>query len=154
MSWMHGLRMFTDLSFYAVFAGSIVYGFASHFGSSVTGEEVLVRSVLGLLWLSVIYGSSFRFREKKQQSRLLLALLLAAFVAAWDSARGQNDGEKGISIFLEQTGRFISGILEGSFDFFSGFGTFWTDGRSACHFTAFCHSHCRRAGFAPSYLAS
>ena len=83
MIWMQGLRMFTDLSFYATFAGSIVYGFARHFGSSVTGEEVLVRSVLGLLWLSVIYGSSFRFQEKKQQSRLLLALLLAAFVAAW-----------------------------------------------------------------------
>lgn len=83
MIWMHGLRMFTDLSFYATFAGSIVYGFARHFGSSVTGEEVLVRSVLGLLWLSAIYGSSFRFQEKKQQSRFLLALLLAAFVAVW-----------------------------------------------------------------------
>lgn len=83
MIWMQGLRMFTDLSFYATFAGSIVYGFARHFGSSVTGEEVLVRSVLGLLWLSVIYGSSFRFQEKKQQSRLLLVLLLTAFVTAW-----------------------------------------------------------------------
>ena len=76
MSWMHGLRMFTDLSFYGVFAGAVFF-LLQRIGGN--GDRSFTKKRLGVWILSLIYGSSFRYREKKGKSRFLLLLFLGSF---------------------------------------------------------------------------
>lgn len=80
MIWMHSLRMFADLSFFGMFAGT-----AASYLLQRTREidtQILPRSLLGLGILSLIYGISFLYREKGKKRFFLLLFLVFSFMGA------------------------------------------------------------------------
>lgn len=80
MIWIHSLRMFTDLSFFGMFAGTA----ASYLLQRIGGmdAQILPRSILGLGILSLIYGISFLYREKGKKRFFLFPFLMLFLTGA------------------------------------------------------------------------
>ena len=95
MIWMHSLRMFADLSFFGMFAGTAASYLLQRIGGMDT--QILPRSILGLGILSLIYGISFLYREKGKKRFFLLQFLALSLTGA--------------------AGGSVSGILESCIDF-------------------------------------
>ena len=80
MIWMHSLRMFADLSFFGMFAGTAASYLLQRTGGMDT--QILSRSILGLGILSLIYGISFLYREKGKKRFFLLPFLMFSLTGA------------------------------------------------------------------------
>lgn len=80
MIWIHSLRMFTDLSFFGMFAGTAASYLLQRTGG--TDTQILSRSILGLGILSLIYGISFLYREKGKKRFFLLPFLMFSLTGA------------------------------------------------------------------------